>query len=472
MKAVQTTTTVQWSKVGAGIAGLFTVFVLLAGLYILNLDIIYSGVSIEGIDVSGKTRQQAVELLETHMEPLLEREKLAMTYNGDTWDIELENIGGSFDYMEAVREAYETGRTENLPERIREILKVRKEGKDIPLRFRYDVLALRAFIEGIDRLMETSPVNASMTRTGDSFDIIPGRAGVGVDCDLAVKQIDLDLADKDFKPKTLPIIIKEPEIKTEMLEQIDSKWGQFYTVFNTQAKERSSNLKIAADSIEGRLIKPGEVFSFNGVTGLRIEENGYQEAPVIFEGELVPGIGGGVCQVSSTLYNAVLYSNLEIVERHNHTIPSAYITMGRDATVTDRYLDLRFRNNSDSYIYIASWIEGNRIYAAVYGKKREEDIKVNIRTEIIQQIETTTDIVVDPSLMPGESIVEKEERKGYRIKAYRQVIKDGVPETDEVLSVDFYRPEKGLIRMAPDVYHASTETGVLEVEDGQSSQDL
>jgi len=214
------------------------------------------------------------------------------------------------------------------------------------------------------------------------------------------------------------------------------------------------------------------VFSFNGVTGLRIEENGYQEAPVIFEGELVPGIGGGVCQVSSTLYNAVLYSNLEIVERHNHTIPSAYITMGRDATVTDRYLDLRFRNNSDSYIYIASWIEGNRIYAAVYGKKREEDIKVNIRTEIIQQIETTTDIVVDPSLMPGESIVEKEERKGYRIKAYRQVIKDGVPETDEVLSVDFYRPEKGLIRMAPDVYHASTETGVLEVEDGQSSQDL
>lgn len=449
MKTVVKPTTSHRYRVLFAIAGLIIVSAIVVVYIIFNLDVIYSGVSIEGIDVSGKNRQQAIELLENGMQPMLTRENIKVTYGGDTWEVALDNIGGSFDYMEAVHEAYVTGKKGSPLERIREILRVRREGKDIPLKLRYDMVALKAFIEGVDRMVSTLPVNASITRTGDRFEITPGKLGIGIDRDLALRQIDLELAEKNFEPKKLPVITKKPEVQAEMLEGIDIKWGEYYTVFNTQARERSNNLEVAAASIEGKLVKPGEVFSFNSATGLRIEENGYQEAPVILQGELVPGIGGGVCQVSSTLYNAALYSNLEIVERHNHTIPSAYIPMGRDATVTDRYLDLKFRNNSDGYIYLASWIQGERIYAAVYGRERQQDIKVNIRTEMIEVMETTTDIVIDAELMPGETMVEKEERKGYKVRAYRQVIKDGVVEGEEVLSTDLYKPEKGLIRIGP-----------------------
>jgi vancomycin resistance protein YoaR len=450
MKAAHKQRTAQRTKIGAALAGLVALALFLAAFFIINLDIIYPGVSIEGIDVSVKDRQEAVRLMQKRMGPLLAGQKLVVTYNSDAWEVGMEQIGGSYDYIRAVNEAYEAGKEGNPIERVLEILRLRREGKNIPLRFRYDALALRAFIEGVNRVIATPPVDASITRKGGEFEVQPGRAGVGVDIEAALLQIDADLSGRDFSPKALPLVTVQPELTEKMLESINTVWGMYSTSFNTGAEGRSENIKVAAGSIEGILLKPGEEFSFNGATGLRTEENGYKEAPVIVGGELEPGIGGGVCQVSSTLYNAVLLANLEISERHNHTIPSTYIPMGLDATVVDRYLDFKFRNNTDGYLYLACWVDKGKVHAAVFGGKREEDIQVKLRTEVLEVIEEETDIVIDRTLSPGQQVVEKEGRKGYRIKTYRQVIRDGRPEAEEVLSVDFYKPEKGLIRKGPD----------------------
>jgi vancomycin resistance protein YoaR len=440
-----------------GLIGILTLLMVTLVFFSLNRDVIYEGVKINGIDVGNKSQQEAVNILETVMKPILQKEKLKITYGNETWEISIEKIGGTFSYYKAVEKAYEIGRKGNPVDRIKKLLDVKENGENIDLEFNFDILALRAFLERIDRQISTPPVNATIKRVGDKFLITPEAPGVGVDIEKAVQQIAEELKAMDFSPKQLSVVEKTPEITEEMLKTINSKWSAFSTVFNTANTGRSENLKIASSAIEGTLLKPGDIFSFNERTGLRIAENGYQEAPVIFKGELVPGIGGGVCQVSSTLYNAALYANLEIVERHNHTIPSTYIKMGQDATVVDRVLDLKFRNNTDGCIYIASWVQGDRIYAAVYGKEREEDIKVKIRSEIVQVIESTTEIVVDPTLPMGQEVIEKEARKGYKVKTYKQVIINGDPQEEELLSFDFYKPENGLIRRGPDNVSANTQ---------------
>ncbi|MBA1334887.1 MAG: Vancomycin B-type resistance protein VanW [Firmicutes bacterium] len=447
----------RWPKIGAGLMGLALLMSLALVFFSLNREIIYEGIKINGIDVGGMSQQEAVNAVEAVMKPVLQREKLTLNYGGGTWEINLDGIGGTFSYYKAVEKAYGIGRDGNPMDRIKKIMDLKENGEEVELEFNFDALALRAFLERIDREISTPPVNATIRRAGEEFIVTPEVYGIGVDIDTTVDEIAADLRRMDFSPKQLVVETKIPEVTGQKLERISSRWSVFSTVFNTQSTGRSENLKIASTAIEGSVLKPGEEFSFNQVTGPRIAENGYQEAPVIFKGELVPGIGGGVCQVSSTLYNAVLYANLEIVERHNHTIPSAYVNMGQDATVVDKVLDFRFRNNTDGHIYIASWVSGNRIYAAIYGEEREEDIKVKIRTETVNVIEPVVETVIDPTLGVGEQVVEKEARKGYRVKTYRQVIINGEPQKEELLSSDYYKPENGLIRRGPDDISANTD---------------
>jgi vancomycin resistance protein YoaR len=340
--------------------------------------------------------------------------------------------------------------------RIKKILDIRDQGHDLNLEFGYDLLALRAFLQQIDRQISRPAINATIERSGDTFTVTPESKGLGVDVEKTIEQISTELKALDFSPKPVVVFDKIPDITYDMLSGINTRWSVFSTVFNPDNVGRSENLKIASQAIDGIVLGPGQVFSFNDATGLRIAENGYQEAPVIFEGQLVPGIGGGVCQVSSTLYNAALYANLEIVERHRHTIPSAYIDMGRDATVVDKVLDLKIRNNSDGYVYIASWVQGNRVYTAIYGNKREHDIKVKISTEVVEVIEPVTQVVIDHSLPAGQEVVEREGRKGYRVRAFKQVFIDGKAGEPELMYTDLYRPENGLVRKSAKQVNADT----------------
>jgi len=446
MKTAEKTRPLFLPEIAAGLAAILLFIILSLVFFFVNREVICEGVTIDGIRVGGRSQQQAVVELTRIMDPVISQGKVRVVYGDDSWETSLSDIGGTFDYYKAVEQAYRVGHKGSPLNRIREIFQARNEGEDITLKFYFDFLALRAFLEGVDRQIAVPPANAVINRNGQEFEITEEVQGIGVDMDLALEQIGKQLEAKDWSVKRLPVMVKIPEITVDKLKPINTRYSIFSTAFNVQNATRSENLKIAASAIEGVLLKPGDIFSFNETTGPRTLENGYMEAPVIFKGELVPGVGGGVCQVSSTLYNAVLYGNLEIVERHPHSIPSAYIYRGRDATVVYSILDLKFRNNTDGYIYLASWVEGNRIYAAIYGKEREEDLIVKIRTETVEVIDVGTEVVVDPALRVGEEVVEKETRKGYKVKTYRQIFRDNQMEKEELLSFDYYKPEKGVIR--------------------------
>lgn len=156
-----------------------------------------------------------------------------------------------------------------------------------------------------------------------------------------------------------------PAKKTKKIKPL----GKYSTPILNKNKDRVSNIRLAAKKINNYRLKPGDVFSFNDVVGKRDEENGFKVATIIVKGELDEDLGGGVCQLSSTLYNAAFEAGLEVVERHPHSRPISYLPSGRDAAVSYGYLDFKFKNNKDYTIKIKAWVEKGKVYTSIYKSK-------------------------------------------------------------------------------------------------------
>lgn len=183
----------------------------------------------------------------------------------------------------------------------------------------------------------------------------------------------------------VPLDEKEAEVRLSELMQDTHERGSFSTVF-AGGEARRHNIALAAKSVCGVSVAPGEVFSFNRTVGRRTTERGYKNAPVIYKGEYTEGVGGGVCQVSTTLYNAVLLGDLPVRERNRHTLRSRYVEPGFDAMVTDAGADLRFVNNTPGYIYIYASVRENVLTVKIYG--RENIYEIERESRIIEEYKT------------------------------------------------------------------------------------
>lgn len=228
------------------------------------------------------------------------------------------------------------------------------------------------------------------------------------------------------------------------------KIGSFQTKF-TRSRNRTHNVKLAADAVDGLFLMPGAEFSYNDWVGERSEERGFREAPVIEQGQLVEGIGGGACQVSSTIHAAALLSGLEIVERYNHSLPSSYISMGMDAVVSYPALDLRIKNNFDRPVVLRVSIEDNVLMADFYSDVPRAS-KVYFRHEVAEEIPYKEVVTVDPSLPPATTKITKRGKPGYRVLRSRLVFKDG-KESFEKFYDDIYQPQTQNVTISPDVVY-------------------
>jgi vancomycin resistance protein YoaR len=245
----------------------------------------------------------------------------------------------------------------------------------------------------------------------------------------------------------LPTIPIEPEYKKEVLKNIKDELGAFTTTFKAFDTNRVSNIKIATQSANNIVIMPNEIFSLNKVLGPVLEKYGYKLANVVINNELVPGIGGGICQVSSTLYNAVLLSNLKIVERKNHTLPSTYVDMGRDATISGNYIDFKFQNNTKYPLYIYGEVKKSSLSFTIYGKNDYPNREVKIKTQILSVINPKVQTVEDISLEKGLILEDKKPRPGYIVKSFREVFEKGKKLYVETLFTDKYPATNGLRRL-------------------------
>ncbi|MEK5523945.1 VanW family protein [Heyndrickxia sp. FSL W8-0423] len=233
---------------------------------------------------------------------------------------------------------------------------------------------LEAFIQRLEKSVYVPPANASIDKHGN---IISEKVGYTLDREIFKRLFYTYFFTKDASTIEAPMRKVYPAVDSELLSQIRVKRiGQYATYFNSSNQERSHNIVLASEAINNQVIFPGETFSFNKTVGKRTKEKGYLRAPVIVRGELSEDIGGGICQISSTLYNAVDSAGMTITERYSHSKRVAYVPPGRDATVSWYGPDFRFTNNYQQPILIRSHVYGGTASIVIYSS---EDLKISPR---------------------------------------------------------------------------------------------
>lgn len=393
-------------------------------------DIIYKNIYIEGIDVSGLTKQEAIDKV---MSKLYKNQKVNFLYNEMQFPLKFNEIELNYNVDEVVDKAYNVGKNKNLLKNTKMKFNLNMGNKIIfKLKAKYNLNKINEYIENINTKIRKEPVNATINIENNRIKINNEENGIMVDRDKLNKLIISKIEDIKFDQENIPIKTIRPKYTYEKLSKLNSVLGTYETKFNTSNYNRSNNIFIATTKTNNILLDTQEEFSFNKMTGKRNVEQGFKEAPIIINGELKNGVGGGICQVSSTIYNAALYSGLEIIQARNHSIPSAYIQKGRDATVSYGSVDLRFKNIYKYPVLIQNKIVNDKIVTTIYGNNSCKK-QIDIITEVIDVIPNKVVVKTNNDMYEGEKYIKEKGRKGYKVKTYR-IYKN---ENKEILSKEF-----------------------------------
>ena len=315
-------------------------------------------------------------------------------------------------------------------------------------------------IDKIHNEIYKEPKDAYFTKT--PFTIYPHE--IGVDFDISIDEAKALLAE-DKDTYEIPLKYTNPSVMTNQIgsESFPNLLASFSTTYSTKNVNRSTNISLASSKINGTVVLPGETFSYNSTVGQRTSAAGFKEAAVYLGGEVTTGIGGGICQVSSTLYNSVLLSNLDIVERMNHGFNPGYVPAGRDATVSWGGPDFKFRNSRNFPIRIVASGTGGTILVEIYGVKEDNEPEVEIESYITSYIKYSTQEQPDPSLAAGQTKVIQNGSNGCRSVCYRVLKQNGAVISKTLLSSDTYNPHNKIVAVGSKQAAAPATTVVTSV---------
>lgn len=296
-------------------------------------------------------------------------------------------------------------------------------------------------IEQIYNEVKKDPVDASYNKETKEVTIEEN----GIDFD-----ISLDEAKKIFLENKgeykIPLKIISPKITLNDLDLpiFDNTISTYSTTYNAGLTGRTKNLKLAASKLNGLILKPGETFSYNRVVGKRTIAAGYQNAAIFSGGKVVDDVGGGICQISSTLYGAVLNANLQVIERTNHGMQTSYSKPGIDATVYYGSLDFKFKNNRNVPIKLYASVSGGKVVVSIKGENPEGE-KANITTEILRVIPRKLIVKEDPNMEIGKEVVQQGGADGKEVRTYKQIVKNGSSKGRTIVSTDIYNPSDRIV---------------------------
>lgn len=417
-----------------------------------------SNVFINGIEISRLTKEEAVAKLKERTQPLIDNGYFKLSSDNKSWRMNYSDVGAYLDYENAISQAYKNGQTNNILNDVIEQFFSRSTRNDIIMPIIYNQGNIVNLLNKIAVEINTTASDASIEYSPNGFIYTEDIDGKTLDNDLALSLISKKIESLETGTIELPFINKIAVIKKSDLIQTKDILGQFETKFNAKDVDRVSNLAIANKSLTNVLIMPRETFSLNKTIGPRLEKYGFKMAKVIVNNQLVQGIGGGICQVSSTLYNAVLLSNLKIIERKNHSLPSTYVDLGRDATISGDTIDFKFINNTNSPILIYGQLKGDTLRYTIFGKNEFPNRSVKIVTEVISKTEPTISEIEDPTLPSGTVVEERTAYPAFVVKSYRRVLEDGNEVYTEPLFTDKYPLVNGIKRIGTKPISPKTET--------------
>ena len=284
----------------------------------------------------------------------------------------------------------------------------------------------RLDVDGLVKQIDREPADAGFKVENGNAEVVPHIVGMKINR-AVLSSVAAELEKNENLERVLPVEFIQPKITTDdaYARLFKDELAYMSTHFSTSTvndKNRGENIKLAISKINGKILAPGETFSFNAVVGPRTAEGGYQEAHTYSAGKVVDGIGGGICQVSSTLYNAVLKADLNVVERRNHMFTVGYVPYGQDATVSYGTTDFRFSNSSKWPIKLVAGInKNNNVYFSFLGTNEEPEKKVIITNQTVKKTPFTIKYIDDPKLAEGKQTVLQEGKEGYVIDTFKTI---------------------------------------------------
>jgi vancomycin resistance protein YoaR len=414
-----------------------------------NDNTINSGISIAGIDVSGMTAEEAAVAVNDYLSDL---ESKAITFMIDTNEVTVKasELGMQCEYMEVIEDAVNLGKTGNIIQRYKELKDLEHKSKDYELEITFDEAAINRVINDKCLVFNVDPIDASIKRENEQFVITDGQTGVGVDVDESIKLVESTLNEWNREDTSIDLAVElvEPKASKENFEKVKDVIGTFTTSFTTSSGSRSANVENGAKLVNGSVILPGETFStYEAITPFSAE-NGYFLAGSYLQGQVVDTFGGGICQVSTTLYNAVLRAELQVDERHNHSMIVGYVDPSADAAISESAgKDFKFTNTTEYPIYIEGITSGKKITFNIYGcETRDANRKIEYKSEVLSTKEPTgAKYVLDGTLLFGQQKQTQAPHTGYTAKLYKCVYVDGKQTEVVEINSSAYKAEPAYI---------------------------
>ena len=334
--------------------------------------VIKEGVFIGGIDVSGMTAEEATTAVDTYVAGLQEQ-WIVLQGAKNTLRYQLKDLGLSSKTNVAVQEAVAVGNSGNLIKRFKALQDLEKENYVVDMGLGIDKQLAANKIYGKRSKIDIKAIDNGLKKENGKFVYVPGQDGNEVDIVTSVKALDAHIGtDWELAPIAdakfaLTNVVSHPRGTEEQLSVVKDLIGTFTTDYKSSGSGRAKNVENGTDKISGTILYPGDVFSVYEAVNPFTKENGYELAGSYSNGETVESFGGGICQVSTTLYNAVLNAELEITQRYNHSMIVTYVDPAADAAIAGTYKDFRFKNNYDFPIYIEGVYKNRNITFNIYG---------------------------------------------------------------------------------------------------------
>lgn len=408
-----------------------------------------------GVQLMGLTQTEAEMQVNNALKKQSEEIRLTLKYSDKEWIFYESDFEVKSNVHTILDNLYKSQRKGNYLQKVKTLNKIKKMGFDSEIAINYVFVNMEQKLDDLIYQINYAPIDAeaSYNKQTNSFDISPSQFGIEVDKDALYNDILNGLKftsnlTVNIKTKKLP-----PKITEQDLKLATKKQSTFSTYYGASNASRKNNIKVATNTLCGYKVNPGETFSFNNAIGKRSSENGYKEANIIMDGEFVKGVGGGVCQVSSTLYNALLLAGIKVTEVHKHTLPVSYVKPALDAMVSWNTADLKFINTTSLPIFIVCNTDGQNLKFSIHGNTKDSNTTIKTVSEITKIIPAAGDKILpdiegkysDKIMFKGEFLRVKPAKDGYHAKSYIETYINGALVSRELIRDCNYEPQMGLV---------------------------
>ena len=405
---------------------------------------ISSGVTIGGVDVSGMTQAQAKDAVEAYLLTLGDKKIELLSTSDNKTSISINDIGLGVSDNSVFEKAAEAGKSGNVVERYKTAKDIEINGLNFDIPVAVDSSKVESVLKAKCATFNVEATNSSLTRENGEFVYVEGHPGIVIDEEASIDKLVSFLNNEwNFEDTSLELVFTsdEPLGSKDELGLIKDVLGTFTTDYSSSGPNRSGNVANGARLIDGSIIYPGETFSVYGAVSPFTEANGYYMAGSYSNGMVVESLGGGICQVSTTLYNAVLRAELDVKQRMNHSMIVTYVDPSADAAISGTEKDFKFTNNTEHPIYIEGYTQDKKITFTIYGVETiPANREVIYESKVLSRTVPEGERVIGNSGKPVGYISVSSAHVGYEAELWKIVKENGVEVSREKVNESKYTP--------------------------------